>query len=966
MNARILLVAVAVLLAVALGILFVPTGEGPGGISATGDADGGTGIAALDDAELATDPEREGDAIVRTDAKREVERRAVTDRTAAKEGGAEIPTGPKMKGRVVDELGRGVPSATVEMRVPLRDQGLIGLLVEDVLTRQETTTDGLGYFELIGLPGKTVEFDVSADGYAKLQAKEMDLPTDFTLPIEDLAIEAGVILYGTVVDLAGRAIEGAELFVSNPDEFVWRGPFGEEPPAAVTDAEGRFELAQVSTGKWEVEARAFERPARSVKGESPDPGRVPIALVIELPDGGSISGTVKGLAQQRYAEFSVEAEAQGEGGFWRGGAVGRPESAIDENGRFEIRGLDREKDYEVKLAPVDSGLLAFAGMTGTRSDTVTIKPLDVEIELVYEPGAALRFQVVDATNDEPVEIYEARFGQPGNVRQLTTPDGSVRVEHREGRAEFSDLYESDSAFWNDGGWRLEIDAPGFEPYTKEEIKIVDGVDIDLGAIELMPTGRLSIVVRDAEDGDPINSAIVRLTKLSERDGEEQASWRGLEMLSAPVKKAKTSADGRATLDGFGSLPAELTVSKSRYADFVQRVVMGEDDLELEVLLSTGAEVTCLTRDVNGNELGDVEIERRGPNDDEVVESRGASNSGKARFRGLMAGEHQFRIAARRDGEDNPWSKVTLGPGTRTELVVLGPPRGRILGRVTEAGRPLAGAEVSVRRADGNDEQRWERRGRRGGSMVVGRSADTDANGFYEVNDLDYGEYVVVVEHDRRAMPDSVEVTLDRAEVRTDVSLTICGVAGVVVDAAGDPVAGVRVVARPLNGPEEQQMPWMAFMDDGDAEDLGTFAVGPGPVTDAAGVFELRGLSDGVSVVLSVESPLVIGGTSEEFVLEPDEMRTGFRIEVERGASLEVKLLGEIDGFFELELSRPDGTYSSTSYAWQGNSGPFQRLEAGRYTLKVKRGGEENEDEPPVAEMEVELSVGEEREVSVEI
>lgn len=965
MNARILLVAVAVLLTVALGILFMPTDDGPGGISASGGSGDGGGIAVIGDTDLAEDAKGGDESIVQTQAAREAERRAVTQREARGDREIEIPTGPTMKGRVVDELGRGVPNATVEMRVPLRDQGLIGLLVEDVLTRQETTTDGLGYFELIGLPGKTVEFDVGADGYAKLEAEEMDLPTDFTFPVQDLTLEAGVILHGTVVDLAGRAVEGAEIFVSD-GEFVWRGPFGQEPAAAISDAEGRFELTQVAMGSWEVEARAFERPSRSVKGESIQPGRIPLGLVIELPEGGTIRGSVKGLPEARYPEFTVEAEQVGEGGFWRGGGMERPESVIDADGRFEIRGLDREEEYEVKLAPVDSGLLAFAGMTGTRSDTVTIKPLDVEIELVYEPGAALRFQVLNATDDEPIELYTARFGQPGNVRQLTTPDGALRTEHREGRAEFADLYESDSAFWNDGEWRLEIDAPGFEPYTKEGIKIVDGVDIDLGAIELMPSGRISIVVKDAADGDPINSAIVRLTKLSERDGEEQAFWRGMDMLSAPVKKAKTDASGRATLDGFGTLPAELSVSKTRYADFVQRVVMGEEDLELEILMSAGAQVTCLARDINGNELGDVQIERRGPDDDEPVESRGASSSGKARFKGLLAGEHQFRIRARRDGEENEWSKITVGPGTRADLVVLGPPRGRIVGRVTEGGRPLAGAEISVRRADGGDEQRWERSGRRGGRMVTGRGTDTDSNGFYEVEGLDYGDYVVVIEHERRAMPDSVDVTLDSAEVRADASLTICGVSGVVVDENGDPFPGVRVVARAVNGPQEAQEPWMAFVDDDDAVDLGVFGSGPSPVTDAAGVFELRGLSDGVPLRLYVESPIVIGGTSEEITLQPDEMRTGFRIEVQRGAQLEVKLAGETDGFFELELTRDGGNWTSTSYAWQGNSGPFQSLEPGRYTLVVRRGGDEYEEDPPITELEVEVASGEQREVTVDV
>ena len=102
---------------------------------------------------------------------------------------------------------------------------------------------------------------MGADGYAKLEAFGMDLPTDFMSPIPDLTVAAGVILHGTVVDLGGSALEGAELYVVDPDrpDFGMRMLTNPEPDA-VSDAEGRFELPRVKVGKWAVEVRAFERP----------------------------------------------------------------------------------------------------------------------------------------------------------------------------------------------------------------------------------------------------------------------------------------------------------------------------------------------------------------------------------------------------------------------------------------------------------------------------------------------------------------------------------------------------------------------------------------------------------------------------------------------------------------------------------------------------------------------------------
>ncbi|QDU83424.1 Alpha-2-macroglobulin MG1 domain protein [Planctomycetes bacterium Pla163] len=963
MNARILLVGLILLLAGALALILLPDGTARVGVTDTEARSENGGLSVLGDVDLASN-DRAPDIEVAEEAERAAARRAVDASPTRAKGELEIPTGPVMKGRVVDQRGRGVPNAEVEMRVPLRDQGLIGLLVEDALTRQETTTDGLGYFELIGLPGKGVEFDVGADGYAKLEAFGMDLPTDFTSPIPDLTVAAGVILHGTVVDLGGSALEGAELYVVDPDrpDFGMRMLTNPEPDA-VSDAEGRFELPRVKVGKWAVEVRAFERPQRTFRGETLDTGRVLHGLWFEIPPGGSIAGSVKGLDPDRYPEFKVEATPTEGRPFFGGRALERPRGELDSEGRFEIRGLDREVEYEVKIAPADSGLMAFAGMTWTRSETVTIKPLDVEVELQYKPGAELRFQVVDATDTTPIELFTARFGQQANVRTMTTPNGEVRTEHRDGRGAFTDLYESDAVFWSDGEWRLEIDAPGYEAFTRADIKIRDGVDIDLGEIALMPTGRINVVVKDASDGDPINSAIVRLTKLNEDEGEESTSWRGMEMLAAPQKKTKTGSDGRASLDGFGSEPAELVISRTRYADFVQRVVLGAEDLDLEVLLSEEGQITAIALDVNNNELGGVRIEHKAPGDDEVRTRLKASDRGRARFKGLVPGEHQFRIEPRNGEAETAWQTAMVGPGTRADVVLLGPARGRVVGRVTEGGQPLANANVSIGRADGNDEQRWQRSGRRGGRMVSGSSTTTGADGRFTVDDLEYGEYVVRVAHDERAMEETKSVTLDRAEVGVDVALSICGIEGVVVDTSGDPILGAEVVAVAQDG-ERTEDPWGSWgnFDDPSVVQLEAVGSAPGRRTNATGAFKLRGLQSGAPIKLVVTHPNALRAETEVFVLAPDELRTGMRIVVEPAGSIGLSVKGANTGFYQITATKADGSAVQQAYLWRGNGGSLDALEPGDWKLELKK-GTRGDVEPVVLQVrEVEVLPGQRLEV----
>jgi hypothetical protein len=111
--------------------------------------------------------------------------------------------------------------------------------------------------------------------------------------------------------------------------------------------------------------------------------------------------------------------------------------------------------------------------------------------------------------------------------------------------------------------------------------------------------------------------------------------------------------------------------------------------------------------------------------------------------------------------------------------------GRIRGRVTRAGEPVAGASIDV---DSNEDR---------------QSGRTDARGEYEVIGLGPGEYAVKAD-----LPDSAEVaettvTIGEGEGRDHVDLQLAPdetrpsarISGVVVDERGMGVAGVGVIAR---------------------------------------------------------------------------------------------------------------------------------------------------------------------------
>ena len=111
--------------------------------------------------------------------------------------------------------------------------------------------------------------------------------------------------------------------------------------------------------------------------------------------------------------------------------------------------------------------------------------------------------------------------------------------------------------------------------------------------------------------------------------------------------------------------------------------------------------------------------------------------------------------------------------------------GSIAGRITHAGKPVEGTQISARAAN------------------RGRSTLTDHAGNYVLRDLGPGEYKLYAESKRAgAFANGPTITLAKGEHRTgaDIDMNLAGsIAGVVVDQKGAPVAGVFLSFSLLRG-----------------------------------------------------------------------------------------------------------------------------------------------------------------------
>ncbi|QDU68317.1 carboxypeptidase-like regulatory domain-containing protein [Engelhardtia mirabilis] len=827
------------------------------------------------------------------------------------------PTGPLYRGRVLDPSGQGVPEALVRLKSQEagRASGMLGVLGNIITPSKSAVTDSMGRYEIESPGGSTVDVEVEADGYAPFERSDIELPVTTSVPFEDLVLEPGTILWGTVTDDIGSPIAGAELQLVDPEQgFNFNFGPGGSVADTVTDENGGFELAQLEVGAWGIRIEAEGYPIRVYRGSTEAPGRVRSPLRFEIPRGGTIRGVAVGLPEVKVEDLRVVARPSEGATFMAMASGSAPQVELGEGGSFEIGGLDPDREYEVELVEKGRGAFAMMGGGANRSESVSVLPGAEGVELVYRQPASVSFAVVDAASGKPIERFTARLGMAFNQRRLEGADGEEKTFHAGGRDEFSDLFPSDFQFFGnrgDSGVRLSIEAEGYAAGREDVEGIEEGASIDVGTISLRAAPLIRVHVTDLNDGEPLRNARVRLTPQPTEDADSPNGWMERMDLANQVKKTKSDDDGWAEIQSIPDVPCTLEVDRAGYAPHqIADLVVGSSPVELEVALGEGGDVEVFVVDRRGERLAGVIVERRDADDED--DSSGTRNTSKrngARFRNLTPGTHSFRVSngdnsgrnnwrrARGGDDDEGWTMVSVSHGSSQELTLEARATSTMVGRVRQAGRTLASAKVRAQRLDEGDdveEQLARMTGSRG--WWGGDSADTNGSGEYRLEGLEVGTYTVSVSHDSRALAWTTTVEVTDGEVTANFDLPLCAVEGRVVDSEGRGIAGVRVRALP-----ESRRFQSLDRDNGgfsrsgiDVVDVGVVgASGPRAsddrgLTDAQGHFRLEGLTAGARLVARADGDTVTSAVSAVFELAEDEVKTGIELVVEQAGTIVVQ------------------------------------------------------------------------------
>ncbi|WP_419192318.1 carboxypeptidase regulatory-like domain-containing protein [Engelhardtia mirabilis] len=682
----------------------------------------------------------------------------------------------------------------------------------------EALTDADGSFELAATPTEILRLAVLAAGFAPYEDDDLtgDFAADSTL--RTIALVQGAQIAGRVVDFDGAPVVGAELRLLRNE----RGPTQDAAllapaPLATSDAAGTFTIDRLACGPWSIEVTAAGHPSGYFHGRAERPGERRSGLEFALERGADIEGRVTGAPSFVLERVRVQARLSPLGqddALEAPGLRRTPMAAVDGEGRFALTGLLAGREYELQAfeRQYDNAPSALAGAL-VRSESARASAGERGVLLAYTTGAGLSFRVLNGRTGAPLSEFVVHYGD-ALQRPLLDFDGTPLSVHPGGRVFLEDL----GTFDEEDRLQLTIQAAGFAQRELRDIALVPGAELSLGDILLEPVPTLRVTVLDAADRSPVAGASVSLSPqrddpfaASERRFKHAiaAQWGEASLQSGNPDLAevqRTDSAGVAVLTAPALGPCVLRVESPHHAVLeVEGIEVSPSEplLDYEALLVAGGSVLVEAFDEHGEPLRNVRIERRPPAERDAARMplppgtgrrHVTDPSGRVLIDRLEAGRHGFRLERRSisptllsgssmivDFEQpgtGGWVEVDVVDGETATVAVHAPATGELTGQVTESGRPLIGARLALHPGDA--------------SSPAAASTTSIGEGTYRFPPLEVGSYLLRITHPDRLSAHEEQLLLSPGDNRLDLDLPVTEIRGVVRNASGAALPGMRV------------------------------------------------------------------------------------------------------------------------------------------------------------------------------
>lgn len=194
-----------------------------------------------------------------------------------------LASGGSISGRVVDEQGTGISSASVSASGPAASSG--------DGNSGSTSTDGSGNFTIRGLAARTFSLTASGGNYIAGSIADIAVTPNVTTPAGDIQLHSGGAITGTVRNSDGEAISAVSVSASRtPYAFGMGGSSG----YATTDSSGHYRVQGLSTGNFRLSFSTSSRNfvSGSLSRVAAMGGETTANHDITLETGGTLAGSV--------------------------------------------------------------------------------------------------------------------------------------------------------------------------------------------------------------------------------------------------------------------------------------------------------------------------------------------------------------------------------------------------------------------------------------------------------------------------------------------------------------------------------------------------------------------------------------------------------------------------------------------------------------------------------------------------
>ncbi len=632
--------------------------------------------------------------------------------------------GGAVEGIVMDGAARKpVTSFTVGCgeQIALRSDDLAG---KNPFSGGRLFEDPQGRFRLEPLePGKT-RLHVSAPGFVPARTEGLEIVESETLRGVIVTLQPGGIVRGRVLDPFGAPVAGAMVFwapdataevdgapAEEPRESARTPSAGDLPPGLrqfaaalgflgdasdATDADGRFELTGVAPGRVLAYASHRSFATRASAAVSVEAGRPTEGVLIELSQGGSLTGTVSDRHGRPVAGVIVLAIAPNTMEEGKNGADGVAYQDLSQaDGRYRIE----------RMAGGSYFLTTARG--GAALDPMSLLGT-LNFELVTVPeGEEVEYDILDASlGGARVSGRVTDRGEPiagGRIMALGLESESLLgVDFKLARIRTDGGYEFESLA--PGEYQLEVTAdlprPG-ESGRPAQARL--GVDIpDLPEVRLdlaLPEGGIMGIVLDAATGDPIRSAWVVLRALGQ---PVPGGMLGALMAQGGREQSMTDEDGRFDFARLEAGRWRLEVRSPRWGDqeglyapaepLALELREGQRIDDLEVRLEPALLVTGTVRDEEGAPVAGASV-RASRSDLEAAAPlmTVCDAEGSFRLKGLSPGAWTFSASAEGFARSTRPDVAVQREGAEPVELVLTRGIEAVLRVFDAAGRPLSGA-----------------------------------------------------------------------------------------------------------------------------------------------------------------------------------------------------------------------------------------------------------------------------------